>query len=369
MKTITMLSVAIASTLATHLVLAAHADHGAERGGNFMPIPGHHAGGNHPPQDVAAVPTEVNQMLTQFDLNQDGQVTRAEMKTARDTARADGMLAQFDTNQDGQITQDEVQALRLDQFNQMDADGNGFLNIEEFTGGVASYLPGMSGPLPMASCTETMAPVAGWSKLGKPGKTGYHGHFAQAHFERLDTDSDGQLSPLELVANLPVFDRFDCNETGVVTKADLINGPCQKVLPETTVEESTTTDATVEDSAPADDTESTKVTDTESTSTDATDSESTSTDATVDDSTNDSATTDDTESTTTNVTDTESTSTDATDSESISTDATVEDSTDEVVAEVTEEDAAEVTAETPTTTTTVSSGHGGGAPCSTCHSN
>jgi hypothetical protein len=49
----------------------------------------------------------------------------------------------------------------------------------------------------------------------------------QEHFSSLDSDGDGQISKTEFMADLPLFDKFDCDNNGVITQDDLVQGPCQ----------------------------------------------------------------------------------------------------------------------------------------------
>jgi hypothetical protein len=74
-------------------------------------------------------------MMESFDTNQDGKLTQAEI----DAARAD-RLAKFDGDKDGKLTLEEYQALWLDamrermvdRFQQLDADGDAVVTVDEF---------------------------------------------------------------------------------------------------------------------------------------------------------------------------------------------------------------------------------------------
>lgn len=128
-------------------------------------------------------------------------------------------LSQFDANQDGQITQDEIAAAHLQHFKQLDADGNGFISETEFKqpprGKRASDAP--PPPPPCAENETNCAPP-------KPMKRQQH---QQEHFKRLDSNSDGQISQAEFMAKLPPFERFDCDHNGIITQAELRNKSCQ----------------------------------------------------------------------------------------------------------------------------------------------
>jgi len=270
MKTITILSVAIATSLATHLAFA------TPSAGNFppgdclagLPAPGGMGNKGLGKKDKAAKrQAKVAEILAKFDTNQDGQITQDEVQakhTEKLKAHAEKVLAKFDLNQDGQITLDEVQAIHTDRFTEIDADSNGFLSFEEFQKGAprppeAPMGPegapdDMQGPPPMGpegmpedmsgprkgakgkhqsgagsgSCLppspangeDTAAATAAAGKGGKEQRR-------QEHFNRLDSDADGQISATEFMADLPLFDKFDCDENGVITQDDLLQGPCQ----------------------------------------------------------------------------------------------------------------------------------------------
>jgi Ca2+-binding EF-hand superfamily protein len=74
-------------------------------------------------------------LFEQFDANQDGRLTQAEIDQARQSR-----LAEFDQNGDGKLTLEEYQALWLaamrermvDRFQAHDDDGDGLVTVEEF---------------------------------------------------------------------------------------------------------------------------------------------------------------------------------------------------------------------------------------------
>ena len=74
-------------------------------------------------------------LFEQFDANQDGRITQAEIDQVRQSR-----LAEFDQNGDGKLTLEEYQALwmaamrerMVDRFQEHDDDGDGLVTIEEF---------------------------------------------------------------------------------------------------------------------------------------------------------------------------------------------------------------------------------------------
>lgn len=218
MKTLTTLSVAIMLSLTAQVSMARP-----------------HA----PPQDAANA---------QFG----GQTTRQD---ARQQARVDQMLSQFDLNQDGQIGQDEVQSILTDEFSKLDTDSDGFVSFAEFQQAAPPTGPGMhhGGRMPpVGGCATTDTTATGTTTTdtttdsttttdttttttdatttattaGCQPPAGALQH-QQARFTRLDTDGDGQISKAEFIANLPLFDQFDCDEDGVITQTELLSKPCQ----------------------------------------------------------------------------------------------------------------------------------------------
>lgn len=87
----------------------------------------HHGGGHHGGGAIF--------LFEQFDANQDGRLTQAEIDQVRQSR-----LAEFDQNGDGSLSLDEYQALWLDamrermvdRFQAHDDDGDGMVTIEEF---------------------------------------------------------------------------------------------------------------------------------------------------------------------------------------------------------------------------------------------
>lgn len=143
-----------------------------------------------------------SRMFQRFDVNKDGQVTRAEAKS-----RVAERFARMDTNRDGVVTPDERLAARqgrtnrrAERFARIDANGDGVVSLDEM-------------------------------RVHAPQR-------AERRFARLDTNRDGVLSLGEVVAprgnrgagNGPMtlqdldvrvmrmFDRADRNRDGVITR-------------------------------------------------------------------------------------------------------------------------------------------------------
>lgn len=130
---------------------------------------------------------------------------RAQMRQAR----IEKILARFDANQDGQITQEEVQKVRIDHFTQMDTDGNDLVSLEEFESFKA------------AKQQERQAQKDGKQCNRKHGRKWDAG----SHFAHLDMSGDNQLSIEEFTAQLPIFNKWDANEDGVITTEELNQRP------------------------------------------------------------------------------------------------------------------------------------------------
>jgi hypothetical protein len=154
----------------------------------------------------------------------------------RHQARVTEILSRFDLNQDGQIGLDEVQSIHSDEFAKLDLDSDELISFAEFQqaaprhggmgkggqGGRGHHPPAMNGCPTPATTTDTTT-----TRCQPPADRAQH---QQAHFTRLDTDGDGQISKAEFIANLPLFDRHDCDENGVITQTELLSQSCTTTM-------------------------------------------------------------------------------------------------------------------------------------------
>lgn len=136
----TTVAVILGGTAITGLSIADQRDHGEGMKGKqghhmkFANYRGHdrHEKGRHGHRRGAK---RFERMLEEFDSNGDGKLSQAEV----DQARSD-RLAQFDSDGDGQLNLQEFQALWLDrmhsrmvdQFQELDEDGDAVVTGEEF---------------------------------------------------------------------------------------------------------------------------------------------------------------------------------------------------------------------------------------------
>jgi len=179
-------------------------------------------------------------MASRFGANpQAGTSQQAAGQTRQDhhQARMAEVLSLFDLNQDGQIGLDEVQSVRSDEFTKLDLDSNGFISLTEFQQAVLPISPmgGMRGGgrghhSPMNGCPTATTTTSTTTTCQPPADRASH---QQAHITRLDTDGDGQISKAEFIANLPLFDRHDCDENGIITATEL-SQPCATTTTTTT---------------------------------------------------------------------------------------------------------------------------------------
>ncbi len=128
---------------------------------------------------------------------------QAQMRSDRKQARIDRIMKRFDVNQDEQITLDEVQSVRTARFNKMDVDGNGLVNSEE----LESFKTKMR---------EESQNNATQNRRGR-----WQGMEKRYQLKRLDKNGDGQVSLGEFTTNVSLFNRFDADKNGIITKEEL----------------------------------------------------------------------------------------------------------------------------------------------------
>ncbi len=118
-------------------------------------------------------------------------------KGGPDGAGMQQMFEQFDTDNDGKITQAELDAAKAARFAEADTDGDGFLSAEE----MAAYTDKMR-----AEREARMREARG-----------------QAMFRNLDIDGDGKLSAEEAAARGPgmMIQRFDADKDGAVSLEEM----------------------------------------------------------------------------------------------------------------------------------------------------
>ena len=145
-----------------------------------------------------------------------GNGDRAQMRQERMQKRVDRLMTKFDTNQDGQITLDEVQSVRAEHFGQMDADGNSLVSAEE--------LESFKAQMREQHQNDNAQNQRGKGQRGNKGGCLGEGRGKGNRIERLDNDGDGQISFSEFTANVPLFDKFDADNNGILTQEDLSQG-------------------------------------------------------------------------------------------------------------------------------------------------
>ena len=141
-----------------------------------------------------------------------GNGDRAQMRQERMQKRVDRLMTKFDTNQDGQITLDEVQSVRAEHFGQMDADGNSLVSAEELESFKAKMREQYQND-------ATQNRRGRGQRGGKGGKCDGSGRGNR--LQGLDNDGDGQISRNEFINNVPIFNRFDANNDGILTQEEL----------------------------------------------------------------------------------------------------------------------------------------------------
>jgi Ca2+-binding EF-hand superfamily protein len=248
MKTIVTLSTAIALTLSANVTLAKGCGFGF--GAGYA-------------SDTDRQEARIDRLMTRFDTNEDGQITLDEVQSQR-TAN----FQEMDADQNELVSLEEFEAYttqkredrrqqRLDEaFNAADTDGDGVLSPAEFVAAAPSKKQPPQADSAEQNDQDAMAETrrgkrpsrnqakgagrqgmgAGRQGMGRQGKgagrqgmgAGWQGKGKRNHFNRLDNNGDGQISSDELTANVPLFDKFDANNDGVITKEELSQKPSRR---------------------------------------------------------------------------------------------------------------------------------------------
>lgn len=120
--------------------------------------------------------------------------------------RTTNLLEKFDIDQDGQITLTEVQAAKAQKFTDIDTDQSGSLTQAEMQAYRELMLAEMQQTLPEGKYNNGM-------RMGR-------------HYFRMDTDGNGEISKDEFTARVPLFDRADADQDGIITQAEIAQMPC-----------------------------------------------------------------------------------------------------------------------------------------------
>ena len=181
-----------------------------------------------------AAPNMGNKLVEKFDVNQDGEITKAEVLQVHGerfaTADADG---------DGFLTSDEMAVAREQRrqermearFAELDTNENGSLSLEEFQAG-----------MPSARYREERkeAHFAEWDtngdgalsleevQAGMPSAQhrGRRGGDPENRLARLDENDDGQLSDAEMSTHLlQMFERLDTDGDDVISEEEMNQKP------------------------------------------------------------------------------------------------------------------------------------------------
>ena len=137
---------------------------------------------------------------------------REQMREEHIQNRVNRLLERFDIDQDGQITLAEVQTVRTEHFAEIDVDSDGFLTVEELEDFKAKMAEQRQNDDSQDQANNR-----------PPKKQGCHGRGNR--IERLDNDDDGLISLEEFTINVPLFDKFDADEDGVLTQEELSQAP------------------------------------------------------------------------------------------------------------------------------------------------
>ena len=153
-------------------------------------------------QQAASVkPITGEQILAFMDTNRDGKISKDELAAAvgfqansqqagtKERKAAEKIVRSMDANRDGKISKDEISAVMKPYFEQIDTNGDGFIDAKE-AWGMAYY----------ANSQQVQGPITAEQIVGY-----------------LDKNGDGKISKDEASAELkPHFEQIDTNKDGVI---------------------------------------------------------------------------------------------------------------------------------------------------------
>ena len=146
----------------------------------------------------------------------------------RQALRVERIMSRLDLNQDGQITLAEAQSFHASVFKPADTDGNGMLNLAEFQN-MTTIMRGPQGPAGAGNGRGRGRGNPGGGRGQNPScpRLGNWNDvdWTQARFARFDNNGDGQITLAEFTVNMPLFDRFDADDNGVITQLELSQMP------------------------------------------------------------------------------------------------------------------------------------------------
>jgi len=142
--------------------------------------------------------------------------------TAVAETKNERLLKAFDVNQDGSMTKPEVKQVLTERFKANDSDGDGFLNFNEI---VAAYEQAKQKRAEKrfkkidqngdgtVTLDEFLATIKKYSA--------YKQKIIQYRFTKKDKNSDELVSFTEFTEPLPFFDHFDANKDDVISLEEI----------------------------------------------------------------------------------------------------------------------------------------------------
>ncbi len=128
-------------------------------------------------------------------------------------------LKLFDSNNDGQVTQDEFNTAMQQRYQQMDADDNGSVSIEEFKQHAAEHRKNWQRKMHGKMDRDGDGAISKQEFIDRAVKR------AERRFGKLDTNGDGVLSEQENVRRQPrkehrLLEKMDKNQDGLISREE-----------------------------------------------------------------------------------------------------------------------------------------------------